>query len=484
MFHERVKTLEGFSLVLDGVSISVAFGLALLLRVFHESLPLLSLIPSTEWVTETAYRSDYALVWMAAIFASLTYAKVRGAYVRLHTERWRWIVPWYAKVMIAILFATGSLVFALKMSISRLFFGYFFVLLFVLLVTKQGVLEWLLGRLRASDLHRRHALVVGPRMPALWFAGIVESASSAGYRLVGVLSTDSGGREQIDGVSILGSLDDLDRVLVDSPVEEVFLIGSAHEIAELGPVARRLVEKGRMVSLITNLGGNGSGLSGRVTHFDGIPMISWGPMPKDEVGSGVKRTIDVAISLVALVLLSPFFLFVALAIALLDPGPVFFRQERLGRGGYRFVLRKFRSMRADAEEVLRSDPALHRTYVDHGYKLPEETDPRITGLGRFLRKTSLDELPQLWNVLKGDMTLVGPRPIVPEEIEKYEPYAELFLSVRPGLTGQWQVSGRSAVPYPARAFLDLNYVGNNSVIDDMSIMLRTVPAVFRRKGAY
>ncbi len=141
-------------------------------------------------------------------------------------------------------------------------------------------------------------------------------------------------------------------------------------------------------------------------------------------------------------------------------------------------------MRADAEAVLRSDPELYRRYVEGGYKLPEQRDPRITALGRFLRKSSLDELPQIWNVLKGEMTLVGPRPIVPEEIEKYAPYESLFLAVRPGLTGHWQVSGRSEIAYPDRAFLDLDYVGSHSLLNDLSIILRTVPAVLRRKGAH
>jgi lipopolysaccharide/colanic/teichoic acid biosynthesis glycosyltransferase len=141
-------------------------------------------------------------------------------------------------------------------------------------------------------------------------------------------------------------------------------------------------------------------------------------------------------------------------------------------------------MRADAEEVLRNTPRMYRRYVENDFKLPERDDPRISALGRFLRRTSLDELPQLWNVLRGDMTLVGPRPIVPEEIEKYQPYGDLFLSVRPGLTGHWQVSGRSDVQYPERAFMDIDYICSRGMLSDFSIMLRTVPAVLRRKGAY
>jgi lipopolysaccharide/colanic/teichoic acid biosynthesis glycosyltransferase len=163
---------------------------------------------------------------------------------------------------------------------------------------------------------------------------------------------------------------------------------------------------------------------------------------------------------------------------------VLFAQERLGLGGQRFRLLKFRSMVHDAERRLRQHPDLYGEYLRNDYKLPEDRDPRITRLGRFLRKSSLDELPQLWNVLRGEMTLVGPRPIVPEEIERYRPYADILLSVKPGLTGSWQVSGRSQLAYPARAFLDLDYIARHTLRQDLGILVKTLPAVVRRRGAH
>ena len=186
----------------------------------------------------------------------------------------------------------------------------------------------------------------------------------------------------------------------------------------------------------------------------------------------------------ALFVLMPVFLTIAGLLKLFDPGPVFFAQDRLGVGGHRFRLYKFRSMRVNAEAILKSNSELYQKYVANDYKLPDKEDPRVTRLGRFLRRTSLDELPQLWNVLQGHMSLVGPRPIVPTEIEAYEPYADLLLSTRPGITGIWQISGRSVMRYPDRAFLDLDYVGNHSISSDISIIARTVPAVLRRRGAH
>jgi lipopolysaccharide/colanic/teichoic acid biosynthesis glycosyltransferase len=142
-------------------------------------------------------------------------------------------------------------------------------------------------------------------------------------------------------------------------------------------------------------------------------------------------------------------------------------------------------MRSDAEEALKSDPELHRKYVENNYKLPKAEDPRVTVVGRVLRDLSLDELPQLINVLKGEMSIVGPRPVVPDEIGKYGEYASLLLSVQPGLTGQWQVNGRSNIAdYARRVQMDMEYIRDQSVGKDLQILFRTVPAVLSREGAH
>jgi UDP-galactose-lipid carrier transferase len=141
-------------------------------------------------------------------------------------------------------------------------------------------------------------------------------------------------------------------------------------------------------------------------------------------------------------------------------------------------------MDVDAEERLLSDPVLFRQYVEHDYKLPTSIDTRITRIGHFLRRTSLDELPQLWNVIKGDMSLVGPRPIVPDEIHHYNGEGPLLLSLKPGMTGAWQVMGRSAVPYPERVTVELEYVEGWSLGRDLAILVRTIPAVLGGRGAY
>lgn len=198
-----------------------------------------------------------------------------------------------------------------------------------------------------------------------------------------------------------------------------------------------------------------------------------------------KRGLDIFGAVVGLVLIAPLFLLISILYMYGDSkGPVFFNQTRVGKNGRKFQIYKFRSMILNAEEKLKADRELYQKYLDNNYKLEPHEDPRITSLGRFLRKTSLDEIPQLINVLKGEMSLVGPRPVVNEELQEYGVKIGDFLSVKPGLTGFWQVSGRSDVGYPERVDLELYYVYNQSLLFDIKIILKTVWMVLLKKGAY
>ncbi|RAS95519.1 multidrug MFS transporter [Bacillus cereus] len=199
----------------------------------------------------------------------------------------------------------------------------------------------------------------------------------------------------------------------------------------------------------------------------------------------LKRVMDLSGAIVGLIIFSPIFLLISILYMAGDnKGPVFFKQIRMGKNGKEFYIYKFRSMIVNAEEKLRSNEVLYKKYIDNNYKLEPSEDPRITKVGQFLRKTSLDELPQFLNVLKGDMSLVGPRPVVQEELVEYGERKGEFLSVKPGLTGYWQVSGRSDVGYPERVDLELYYAYNASLWLDIKILLLTVKNVVVGKGAY
>jgi lipopolysaccharide/colanic/teichoic acid biosynthesis glycosyltransferase len=196
----------------------------------------------------------------------------------------------------------------------------------------------------------------------------------------------------------------------------------------------------------------------------------------------VKRAFDVVIAVLALAVLAPVFAMIA-SIVRCDGGPAFFRQERVGKGGRRFWFYKFRSMAIDAE-ARRADLALCNHHGPHGVTFKLKHDPRVTPVGRFLRRTSLDELPQLWNVLKGDMSLVGPRPALPSEVACYTTAQSRRLVVLPGLTCLWQVCGRAELSFEEQVRLDLEYIARRSLWLDLDLLARTVPAVVGGRGAY
>lgn len=197
----------------------------------------------------------------------------------------------------------------------------------------------------------------------------------------------------------------------------------------------------------------------------------------------VKRGFDIAVVLVALVPILPLVVLISVAVMISSPGNPFFLQDRIGRGGRTFKCIKFRTMHPNAEERLRADPGLHGRYLANDFKLGAHEDPRVFRVGRFLRRTSLDELPQLSNVLIGHMSLVGPRPVVPAELDRYGVWKGAYLAMRPGITGCWQINGRSHIRYPQRAQLDAEYLDQWRFGTDFIIILKTIPSVLRRRGA-
>ena len=208
------------------------------------------------------------------------------------------------------------------------------------------------------------------------------------------------------------------------------------------------------------------------------------PEPVAEWRLAAKRGIDVLGASIGLAIATPVLLVLACAIKLASPGPILFGQLRIGQGGRRFRCYKLRTMCADAERRLEENAELRATYEANHFKLPAQHDPRVTALGRFLRTTSLDELPQFWNVLRGDMSLVGPRPIVEAELHHYGASRAVLLTVKPGVTGAWAVEGRSKIGYPTRARIELDYARGWTLRGDLAILRRTFGVVLQRRGAY
>lgn len=211
------------------------------------------------------------------------------------------------------------------------------------------------------------------------------------------------------------------------------------------------------------------------------PILSDG---NPQVDGAAVRALDIAIASLALAFLAPLLILVAVVTWMMDPGPIFFAHRRLGRDGKAFPCFKFRTMVIDADRrlqhLLATDPVARAEWA-RDFKL--RRDPRITAIGGFLRRSSIDELPQLWNVLRGEMSIVGPRPIVQDEVERYGRYFIHYMAVKPGLTGLWQVSGRNDVSYRRRVALDVSYARNKSLGLDLRILMMTVPAVLLAKGS-
>jgi len=233
---------------------------------------------------------------------------------------------------------------------------------------------------------------------------------------------------------------------------------------------------------------SGIPFSNQIVHFsirENIPLIETSSRLDSRFDRAIKRFVDLAISLSVVILLAPVFILIALLIKLDSKGPIIFKQKRVGKDGKLFTSYKFRTMYVDADkrlkEILEKDPEARREWEKY-WKL--KNDPRVTRVGRFLRKYSLDELPQFFNVIKGDMSVVGPRPYLPEEVKYMGEYARIILRVRPGITGLWQVSGRSNLGFEHRIKLDTWYVLNWSLWLDLVILIKTPIVVLRKEGAY
>jgi exopolysaccharide biosynthesis polyprenyl glycosylphosphotransferase len=295
---------------------------------------------------------------------------------------------------------------------------------------------------------------------------------------VGLIS-HSGATHSEDGLPLLGTLDDfdLDKVVADHRVERIVAAHKDYDDGHLFGLLCRCRELGVKLSVLPQLF-DALGPSVELDDVEGVTVLGITPPVLPRSSRFLKRAMDILGAGLMLLIAAPVLAAIAIAIKLDSPGPVFFRQTRIGRYGRRFSLLKCRTMCTDAEQ---QRAALLAKSKDPGWLLIDD-DPRVTRVGRFLRHSSLDELPQLWNVLKGEMSLVGPRPIVEDEDRQLEGWRRTRIDLTPGITGLWQVLGRTSIPFEEMIKLDYLYVTNWSLWTDISLMLRTLPAVLLKRG--
>ncbi len=352
---------------------------------------------------------------------------------------------------------------------------------FVALVAARSLVRAHFIRQRRAGLRLRRVVVVGTNDEAMELAAALQRDPALGYHVSGFLSDEyPAGFRTSDGGVVLGSIDQALSAVRREQATGVLIVTTAVDQDTATRLTSELAEVGVHVELSSSL----RDVSLRrmtIRPVGRYPMLyiephspgSWRPM--------AKRAFDIVLASAALVFTAPFIVVAAIAIKLQDGGPVFFRQRRVGRGGVSFELIKLRSMVPDAEDRL---AALLAANEATGPLFKLRNDPRVTRVGRFLRRSSLDELPQLWNVLRGDMSIVGPRPALTTEMRAWSPEMHARLKVRPGITGMWQVNGRSSATAEEYERLDLYYVNNWSLLTDVAIVLRTVPAVLATRGAY
>lgn len=385
----------------------------------------------------------------------------------------------YAVVAIVIVIYIGQI----AASTSRMFIFLLWLFSFIYLTVFRYLTKKFLEKVQ---LLRIPVLIIGAGKTAeLLVKGIINDAGM-GYKIIGLLEDNCVRNGILKRFPVLGKFADVEAVILKTGVQHVFIAAPGLEQEKLTRLIYKVQPLVKNIGIIPNLVGIPMGGIEVESLFNEKLMLlrlknnlarSWNRY--------LKTIFDFALTLVGTVAISPILIFIAIWIYKDSPGPVIFKHTRIGKNGKKFPCYKFRSMCIDAKEklaeLLENDPVAKAEW-ERDFKL--KNDPRITKSGAFLRRTSLDELPQIFNVLRGDMSLVGPRPVIEEELERYGEYVNDYLMVKPGITGMWQINGRNDTSYAERVCMDSWYVRNWSIWIDNLILWRTLKSVIRCKGAY
>jgi exopolysaccharide biosynthesis polyprenyl glycosylphosphotransferase len=367
--------------------------------------------------------------------------------------------------------------------VTPVFVAIFWFVCTVTTVSARLILRFLLGQIRIQGRNLRHVLIVGTNHRAVRFGQNIKTTPEAGYRVVGFVDDRWAGIEEFQktGYLLIGNLKDLSSILRERVIDDVVIALPIKSFyTKTSQIVGQCEEQGITVRFASEIF-NPTLARSEPEEFEDSSVITFYTGAMHGCSVWIKRTLDFSFSYVLLVLLSPLFVVMGLLIKLTSSGPVFFTQERVGLNKRRFRLYKFRTMIAEAEKKLYEVEHLNEV---SGPVFKIKGDPRITPFGKFLRKTSIDELPQLFNVLKGDMSLVGPRPLPVRDYEGFDQdWQRRRFSVRPGITCLWQVNGRSDLAFERWMELDMQYIDEWSLWLDVKILAQTVPTVLKGSGA-
>ena len=391
------------------------------------------------------------------------------------------------------MFALAGFLFLTYRGTSRGLFLIFFIMDLLLLLGSRFIL-WVYRRIGSpgGDGHKRNVLVIGAGQVGRNAVQQIKKYAWVDLKLIGYLDDDPKKQGcEFEEISVLGKLDQLSEVVNAHQIQEAVIALPMHSYQILIDICEKLQKLSIRVHVIPDLFAL-SFPNAQLDGFGGIPVLDLGLAGMQGMERFGKRIFDNLIASIILVIISPVLLVISILIKLDTPGPLIYRQKRIGENGKPFMMYKFRSMREDA------DPSIHQEYVTRLIKenldpmqmkekgrnsLKLEDDPRITKVGHFIRKTSLDELPQLFNVVRGEMSLVGPRPCLPFELELYQDWHKRRLEALPGITGLWQVRGRNQVSFDEMVRMDLEYIQHQSIWMDLVILLRTPWVAISARGA-
>jgi exopolysaccharide biosynthesis polyprenyl glycosylphosphotransferase len=370
--------------------------------------------------------------------------------------------------------------YLIRLDLSRFFVVLFAVYAWVVLVLFRLTAGRVVGVIRREFAAPHYVMVVGTGERAVRIARALEQSFEYGVRLRGFLSeTGAGGPDiLLRGAYKVLPVQDLPAILSEHVVDEVIFAVESESLAALEEAFLLCDEEGVRTRVAVDFFPHVNSTVS-LERFGPTPLLTFSAAPYDEIKLLAKRVTDILIAAAGLVVLAPFMALIWAAVRLTSPGPAIFRQVRCGLNGRLFLFYKFRSMVREAEEMKKDLEHLNVRVT--AFKIP--ADPRLTPIGRYLRKFSVDEWPQLWNVLRGDMSLVGPRPAVPSEVEQYQRWQRRRLRMRPGLTCLWAISGRDSVDFETWMKMDMHYIDNWSLALDWKILLQTIPRVLTGRGA-
>ena len=486
MLKTHWRIISRIERVLDNLIVVVAFYASYHLR--DDVLQMIPVLQASfaDGLQKLGTLEDYLVILGCSLPLFNAVLSILGAYNSMRfSSYWRILrISIFAGALVFLL--QGSVLYILKLDLSRSFLAVFVCLSSVgILLLRINVLLLLrFFRLRGKNF--RNILIFGTGAQARKIHQEVVKNPEHGVRVVGFVAEEDSFRERSKvydlAARVVATPETFEKALKRHAVDEVVFTDITPYISSVQELAVIAAEEGVRVTLAADFFSLQI-VRSEVSFVGSIPLVHYhlSPAASESGALLLKRCIDIVVSSFALILLAPLLLAVAIAIRLESPGPILYRQRRVGLNGRTFVLLKFRSMIDGAERLLDS---LRSQNEMSGPAFKLRKDPRVTSVGRFIRKYSIDELPQLLNVLRGDMSLVGPRPPIPEEVDSYLRTQRRRLSMRPGLTCTWQVSGRNEIPdFEQWAKLDLEYIDSWSLWNDFKLLLRTIPAVLFGVGA-